>query len=291
MRAPISMMILAAIVAQASSDATYIKIAGRDVAIWKPVTGAPKSEYPLIVFSHGFRGCATQSTFLMEAFAHAGYLVLAPNHHDAGCKADGKFSIGNLRNIQPEESFEKGGEWSAQTYQDRADDLKAILDAALQGPVNGISVDKTRVGIAGHSLGGYTALGLAGAWPSWKDPRIKAVLALSPFCTPYISSGVLGGMNVPVMYQGGTIDQGITPSVKRPGGAYALSSKPKFFVEFRGAGHLAWTGLNPVFHDVVNRYSVAFFDHYLKAQAPDALTPLTVKPLPARVIDVRTDSR
>ena len=32
--------------------------------------------------------------------------------------------------------------------------------------------------LAGHSLGGYTVLALAGAWPSWKLANVRAVLAL-----------------------------------------------------------------------------------------------------------------
>ena len=55
----------------------HITISGRDVAVWKPSATAPASGYPLIVFSHGFTGCNTQTKFLMEALAEAGYLVLA----------------------------------------------------------------------------------------------------------------------------------------------------------------------------------------------------------------------
>jgi dienelactone hydrolase len=37
----------------------------------------------MIVFSHGFGGCATQSRFLAAALADRGYWVFAPNHKDA----------------------------------------------------------------------------------------------------------------------------------------------------------------------------------------------------------------
>src|SRR2546421_147846 len=73
---------------------------------------------------------------------------------------------------------------------------------------------------AGHSLGGYTVLGLAGGWPSWKLPEVKAVLALSPYCSPLAQKGRLSAIKVPVMYQGGTRDLGITPSVIKGRGAY-----------------------------------------------------------------------
>jgi predicted dienelactone hydrolase len=290
MRSIVPILLLAA-TAYSAPNATYVKIAGRDVAVWKPDAVAPHTGYPVILFSHGFTGCATQSVFLMEALARAGYLVLAPNHKDAACVGGQRQSEGKLLNIRPEEPFRNDREWSATTYRDRAEDLEAILDALSRGPVVPEAVaDMTRIGLAGHSLGGYTVLGLAGAWPSWKDPRVKAVLALSPFCTPFELNGALDEMNLPVMYQGGTADLGITPTVKRLNGAYQRSSTPKYFVEFQGAGHFAWTNVNPAFQDLIGRYSVAFFDRYMKGQTtPDPLAPLLAKPLPRRVSEVRDD--
>jgi len=292
MRLAFSILLLTAAASNAATDVTHVTIAGRDVAVWKPASAAPAAGYPLIVFSHGFTGCATQSVFLMEALARAGYLMLAPNHKDAACDAGGRGpSLGKLLNIRPEEPFRSDQEWSATTYKDRADDIEAILDAvAKTPPMAGAPVDIARVGLAGHSLGGYTVLGLAGAWPAWKDVDVKAVLALSPFCAPFIKSGALDKMNVPVMYQGGTTDVGITPTVKRPNGAYQLSSVPKYFVEFQGAGHFAWTNVNPLFQDLIDRYSVAFFNRYLGGQQnPDPLAPLLARPLPRRVSEARAD--
>ena len=285
---PILLLAAGASVSTAQSP-TYVKIADRDVAVWKPASAAPAAGYPVIVFSHGYLGCATQGTFLMEALARAGYLVLAPNHKDAACGTARQQSVGKLLSLRPEEQFRKDQDWSDATYKDRADDVEAILDAVAKGPViPGAAADIGRVGLAGHSLGGYTVLGLAGAWPSWKDGDIKAVLALSPFCTPFLTKGALDKMNVPVMYQGGTADLEVTPTVKRPKGAYEVSSAPKYFVEFQGAGHFAWTNVNPLFHDLIDRYSVAFFDHYLKGQqGPDPLAPLLATPLPRRISDSR----
>ena len=59
-------------------------------------------------------------------------------------------------------------------------------------------------------------------------------------------------------------------------------------MEFEGAGHFAWIDLNPNYHDIINRYSVAFFDRYLKDEtAPNPLDALTQKPYPKGVSDVR----
>ncbi|HVZ15700.1 MAG TPA: hypothetical protein VG897_01175, partial [Terriglobales bacterium] len=168
--------------------------------------------------------------------------------------------------------------WSDATYRDRYKDIEAVLNEALRGKsFQGLTIDRSRIGLAGHSLGGYTVLGLAGGWRSWKDPRIKAVLALSPYCTPYLDHGSLA-FGVPVMFQGGTRDFGITPFVRRVDGAFDRTSAPKYYVELDGAGHFAWTNLNAKYQETIDTYSVAFFDRYLKALTPNPLTPLLTKP-------------
>jgi predicted dienelactone hydrolase len=128
------------------------------------------------------------------------------------------------------------------------------------------------VALAGHSLGGYTVLGLAGAWPSWKIDGIKAVLALSPYCSPYLKNGKLDAINVPVMYQGGTKDIGITPFVKRNGGAYDVTNGQVYFVEFNDAGHFAWTDLKADFQESITFYSLAFLDKHVKGNSKVELT-------------------
>jgi predicted dienelactone hydrolase len=137
-------------------------------------------------------------------------------------------------------------------------------------------------------------LGVAGAWPSWKDNRIKAVLAMSPFCSPFVDHGDLAAMRVPVMYQGGTRDLGVTPTVKRLNGAYDHSSSPKYYVEFDGAGHLAWTNMKTGYQEMINNYSVAFFNHYLKASdgnTRDDLKMLTANPAPKGISYLKVDEK
>jgi len=43
-------------------------------------------DMPLVLFSHGFGGCAQQSGDLTQALADHGYAVLAPNHKDHACE-------------------------------------------------------------------------------------------------------------------------------------------------------------------------------------------------------------
>ena len=242
-----------------------VTLAGMSVVVWSSDTPRPQA---VIVFSHGFHGCATQSRFLMEAFAAAGYIVFAPNHRDAVCRG------GNAHwSDKPAIPFQRPEAWSADSFRDRADDIRHLI-AAISGDERFRSrADLSRLGLAGHSLGGYTVLGLAGAWPEWKLPGVKAVLALSPYSQPFIAHKTLGGLSAPVMYQGGTWDLGVTPSIQKTSGGYEQSPEPKYFVEFGRAGHFIWTDLKKGFHDEIAAYSIAFMNHYIRGEpAAPALT-------------------
>jgi predicted dienelactone hydrolase len=100
---------------------------------------------PLILLSHGTGGSAAQLSWLAEALVQAGYVVLAVSHH------------GNTAA-------------EAQTYPhgfvlpwERAQDLRLALQAVLADAQWGPRIDRARIGAAGFSLGGYTALLLSGA--------------------------------------------------------------------------------------------------------------------------------
>lgn len=275
---------------RAAHNVVEIEIAGRHVGMWRPAGAPSPAGFPVVLFSHGFMGCSVQSVSLTEGLARAGYFVLAPDHRDAACgqSHDGRI-FERLSTIRSQEPFHSPSTWSETTYRDRGADLEAVLDTILKNKsFQGVPIDDGRIGLAGHSLGGYTVLALAGAWPSWKDRRVKAVLALSPYCTPFIAKGDLRHLDVPVMYQGGTLDFGITPFVRRPGGAYDITSAPKYFVELDGASHFAWTNLNRSYQSVINEYAVAFFDQYLKGEADaEPLAKLLARPWAQDVREVR----
>jgi predicted dienelactone hydrolase len=142
--------------------------------------------------------------------------------------------------------------------------MQALLDYVLrQSPYKDV-IDAECVGLMGHSLGGYTALGLGGAWPGWRDPRFKAVLALSPYIAPFLAKDVIGDVCVPVMYQTGTRDIAIGPVVTRAAGGYAKSRAPKYLLVLEGAAHFAWTELNLAYRETIAAYAVAFFERELR---------------------------
>jgi predicted dienelactone hydrolase len=237
---------------------------GRPVVAWYP--NQVDHPLPLVLFSHGFGGANIQSMSLMRALAGAGYLVLAPNHRDAASWLGGEGKSG----LQA--SFGNPDGWSAETFKDRYQDLLAVYRAIPKEPRLAALYKDGPVILAGHSLGGYTALGMAGARPGWEyEIQPAGVIALSPYCAPYVRSGSLSRLKAPVMYQGGTLDSGLTPTVARSGGAYDQTPTPKVFVNFGGATHASWTELRPQYQPQISQYAIAFCNRFAKGMPKDPL--------------------
>ena len=117
--------------------------AGRN-AIGAPMAASP-ARLPLVVLSHGTGGSAAAMAWLGETLAANGYLVAAVNHH-------GNTAAGSTPR---REGF--------LVWWDRPQDVSVLIDALLADPRFGPRIDASRIGVAGFSLGGYTALAAVGA--------------------------------------------------------------------------------------------------------------------------------
>jgi predicted dienelactone hydrolase len=102
-------------------------------------------KYPLILLSHGIGGSAYSLAWLAEALAREGYIVAAVNHH------------GNT-GAEPRYLMQGFILWW-----ERPQDIKALLDRLLADESLRDRIDRERIGVAGFSLGGYTALSAVGA--------------------------------------------------------------------------------------------------------------------------------
>ena len=124
--------------------------------------------YPLILFSHSSGDGRLQSTFLCTHLSSHGYVVGALDHSEV---------------IAPELARREGetGEQKTARVQawiaNRVPDIRFLLDQLLQGAAwdAEVNLDPARIGIVGHSFGGWTALAVPEV-----DGRIRAVVALAP---------------------------------------------------------------------------------------------------------------
>lgn len=102
-----------------------------------PATG----RHRLVVLSHGFGGNLGNQAWLAVTLARQGYVVAAVNHPGTTSR-DLKADVG------------------ARLWE-RPRDLSRLIDRITRDPAYGVDTDK--VGVIGHSLGGWTAMALAGA--------------------------------------------------------------------------------------------------------------------------------
>ncbi|QFU76249.1 hypothetical protein EY643_11575 [Halioglobus maricola] len=231
---------------------TTANVGGVEVEIRRAGNGI----YPLIMFSHGMGGCPGNTDGIQSRLADAGYIVVAPKHQDCITGS----STPDVPWTQPEN-------WTDQTNRNRRDDIHAVLDALPASTYSQYIEDFSNIGCMGHSMGGYTCMGVAGAWSSWTRSEIGPVAALSPWHRPLMVQNRVADMtNSQTLYQGGTLDNPITPELIQTGGTYVQTPTPKYGQIFNRAGHTAWTDgiLSGRFHGQMAYYLIAFFDAYLK---------------------------
>lgn len=114
---------------------------------------AEPEKFPLIMLSHGTGGTSVGMAWLGTALAAQGYVAAAVNH--PGNNAIDGYTV---------QGFTLG--WL------RARDISAAIDAMLADKKFAGRLDPQRIAGAGHSLGGYTMIELAGGVSSM--PRLRA---------------------------------------------------------------------------------------------------------------------
>jgi predicted dienelactone hydrolase len=111
---------------------------------------APDAEFAdgrrraVILFSHGFGGTARMMGWFTTVLAQQGYIVVAVDH--PGNNGVDKMTVAG-----------------ATMFWDRPGDLQAALDVVAADPQISTHLDLKRLGVAGFSAGGFTALAAGGA--------------------------------------------------------------------------------------------------------------------------------
>ena len=197
---------------------------------------ATDGPFPLVVYSHGSGGLRYVASFFTEVLASHGFVVIAPDH-------TGNTAVDEITgSAVPRE----------ENAVNRVNDAQFVITDMLQrndtaGDFFAGSVDPDRIGITGHSFGGFTSLATASGYSNdiatiAGDPRIKAVVAMAPY-SELITDEELEAINVPTLLITGTKDTTtpIEPETVRPW--ENIAGRPLFRVDLTGAGHQSFTDI------------------------------------------------
>jgi Platelet-activating factor acetylhydrolase, isoform II len=151
------------------------------VRIRWPQGAAPAAGWPVVMYSHGLGGSRVGGEVWGTAWAAAGFVVVHLQH--AGSDIDAARAV--ARSVNDRAALRKLG--SAEQLLARFEDVAFALDEMARRK----TIDKAwrfanldSVGMAGHSLGAHTTLGVGGeSYPNHagiKERRVVALIAMSP---------------------------------------------------------------------------------------------------------------
>ncbi|MCZ6502030.1 MAG: prolyl oligopeptidase family serine peptidase [Gammaproteobacteria bacterium] len=155
-----------------------------DTILWYPV-GAT-GELPLTVYSHGFIGNKDGGNFMARYLASHGYVVVSANFPISNTTAPGGPNFEDVVNQPGDVSF-------------LIDQILALEDKPFEG-----TIDESRIGLFGLSLGGLTTT-LAAFHPDWVDTRTKAAISIAGPANIF-SEKFFDHYDVPFLMIGGTED-------------------------------------------------------------------------------------
>lgn len=216
---------------------------------------------PLVILSHGAYGSAMDVIGIARYWAANGYIVILPTHADSFVYTTR--SDENDPWSGPHDFGEYGrpttqGTWKP-IWLERPRDIRFILNSLdnLERRVPGLKgrIDRERIALAGHSLGAYTMMLLAGATVdipggekavTFLDPRIRALILISPQGQGQqgLTETSWQKLALPMLLITGSYDTGVydQPPAWRQD-AYRLSPPgDKYLLFIEGANHNSFMG-------------------------------------------------
>jgi predicted dienelactone hydrolase len=210
-------------------------------------------KFGLIVISHGAGGFALNHRDMAMALTVGGYVVVAPTHP--------RGSGNDISGI---------GVWVGRPKQ-----VSRVIDAVLEDTALGSHIERQRIGVVGHSNGGFTALAVAGAKPDpsasvahcrqhpddsrfcssggaaareatrtvgdipdLRDPRVRAIVRMAPNTAPF-SDDALARVDIAVRIYGAERDDLTLPRHHATRLARVLPPQTEY-VLVSGAGHFSF---------------------------------------------------
>ncbi|MFC1889253.1 alpha/beta hydrolase family protein [Thermodesulfobacteriota bacterium] len=180
---------------------------------------------PLLLFSHGFSSVRFQNYSMAEYLASHGYLVISPDH-----------TCGAMIAPLPEGAVFFHFLNTFITIWERIGDLSFLIDQFTEDPPEMFAgrLDTGKIGIWGHSFGGWTVSETVKS-----DPRVSAMLQLASFGVPNLPEEI----DVSSMYMWGRQDKIMHPMRTWHFEYLDLMPVPKYNLEFFDTGHFAFSDL------------------------------------------------
>ena len=226
---------------------------------------------PAVVISHGLGSDRATYAYLAKFLAAHGFAVINVEHPGSSANQLDALISGRTNQVVPDEEFIN-----------RPLLISQVLDAlANQAPLdkNLDAIDFNNVGVIGQSFGGYTALAVAGAplnltslrktCPpefsidislllqcqaiaiappeqtsiSFRDPRIKAVVAINPITSAIFGQESLAQVDVPVLMMAGSADT-VAPALPEQIRPFTwLQKRDRYLLVMEGATHFSTIGI------------------------------------------------
>ncbi len=240
---------------------------------------------PVILFSHGLGSSRLRYEYLGRHWAGHGFVSVHVQHKGS----DDDLWKGTLFIRR---AFLRAAK-DPQTALDRPPDLSFALDYLEnlnkeKSPLCG-RLDLDRIGMAGHSFGGFATLAVAGQafrgaegkTVTFSDPRVKAGLVMSPSAPlkDVYAENTFGAIRIPCLHMTGTEDEsplGLTTKEDRRAAYDGTQLADQYLIMFQGGDHAIFTdqdrpfgegGKDDLFRRLIQTTSTMFWKAYLDGGA------------------------
>ncbi len=252
------------------------------VKIYYPKTG--NGPFPIIIFSHGLGGSRDGYAYLGNHWVSHGYVCVHVQHVGSDSAV--------WQDVPPAERMAalRRAALNLDNAVNRPRDISFAIDQLTKlnsdDSLFKHRLDLERIGVAGHSFGGYTTLavagevffGVTGTEHSYADPRVKATIAMSapaPLNKRDLDAS-FAKIKIPIFHMTGTRDDspiGETKAEDRRISFDHIKNAPEYLVIFKDADHMVFSGRtagmgngerDAFFQKFILSGSTAFWNAYLK---------------------------
>ncbi|MBE9126870.1 MULTISPECIES: alpha/beta hydrolase [unclassified Coleofasciculus] len=276
------------------------------VDLYLPIPSSPPKEetatFPVVVISHGLGSERMTFAYLAQHLASYGFAVAVPEHPGSNAEQLQALSKGLANEVTPPSELIN-----------RPLDIQFLLDELEQA--YGEQLNLQDVGVVGQSFGGYTALALAGANINFeqleedcaqldnslnlslllqcralelpqtdyqfRDPRVKAAIAINPVGSTIFGQSQFSQIQIPLMLVAGSNDT-VAPALPEQIRPFTwLTTPEKYLVLLNKGTHFSALAPSPddialpapvlgpdpqIAFNYMQALSVAFFKTYIAEQ-------------------------